>query len=394
MGRTFAREATHPSGRCAAVVCLLLAIAQMACKPAPAPALQEEAAHERGWRLTWSDEFNGPEPGREACYDGTLPPQCMTVHSASFPCPASALDNLADLDKCNWSVLDIVNWMPDPALLLNSFDPERVTVEDGELVLSAASVPAPPGGFDCDKAAGTKDCPIESGGLLSRPQNAVQGFSQEYGRFEVRARLPDGPGSWPAHWLLHESNFWPDPGEIDVMEMWSHSRTRVFGTLHDGAQITWEGQPRRLHIHSGGPYDARNSTYVHDYHVFAVEWGPDFLRYYVDGLLYREIEDGETATAEVKDGAWKTIGETVHPIAVPSGLFYWILNSTVTLSTPTRRIPTTRIRRTSPSSSIASTTFASTRAVSSGHRAASRSPISGPGSASGKTAAAARSRSG
>ena len=60
-------------------------------------------------------------------------------------------------------------------------------------------------------------------------------FTQTYGRFEARMRLPYGQGIWPAFWMLGNdigAVGWPACGEIDVMEMVGYEPNRVFGTLH------------------------------------------------------------------------------------------------------------------------------------------------------------------
>ena len=102
-----------------------------------------------------------------------------------------------------------------------------------------------------------------------------------YGRFEVRARLPYGQGIWPAIWMLPshtEYGGWPTSGEIDIMEMLGQNPVRVYGTLHYGTP----------HTHSGDDYSLRTEeTFTDDYHVFALEWEPGEIRWYVDGYHYQ-----------------------------------------------------------------------------------------------------------
>ena len=102
-----------------------------------------------------------------------------------------------------------------------------------------------------------------------------------YGRIEVRARLPYGQGIWPAIWMLPshmEYGGWPMGGEIDIMEMLGQNPTRVYGTLHYG----------NPHTHTGHYYNLRGGgTFADGFHVFALEWEPGEIRWYVDGYHYQ-----------------------------------------------------------------------------------------------------------
>ena len=53
-----------------------------------------------------------------------------------------------------------------------------------------------------------------------------------YGRFEIRAKLPCGKGTWPAIWMLGSTGGWPAGGELDIMEQVGSNPTRVFSTTH------------------------------------------------------------------------------------------------------------------------------------------------------------------
>ncbi len=102
-----------------------------------------------------------------------------------------------------------------------------------------------------------------------------------YGRFEIRAKLPYGQGIWPAIWMLPtdwEYGGWPVSGEIDIMELVGHEPGRVYGTLHYGAP----------HQYTGDHYDLpAGETFADNYHIFALEWEPGEIRWYVDGYHYQ-----------------------------------------------------------------------------------------------------------
>lgn len=107
-------------------------------------------------------------------------------------------------------------------------------------------------------------------------------FEQTYGRFEVRAQIPYGQGIWPAIWMLGTNAGWPFCGEIDVMENIGKEPTLVHGTIHgpgySGAKNI--GQPFSL------PGEVR---FADDFHLYAVEWEPNIIRWYVDNEQYFEV---------------------------------------------------------------------------------------------------------
>ncbi|MFD2513606.1 family 16 glycosylhydrolase [Pontibacter locisalis] len=104
-------------------------------------------------------------------------------------------------------------------------------------------------------------------------------YSFTYGRIEFRAKLPKGSGTWPALWMLGESintKGWPACGEIDVMEHVGRDPGKIHGTLHTPS--------------SYGNTVNTNSTMVSDYgdsfHVYAAEWTPEAIKFYVDNNLF------------------------------------------------------------------------------------------------------------
>lgn len=102
----------------------------------------------------------------------------------------------------------------------------------------------------------------------------------KYGRIEARMKLPAFLGAWPAFWMLG-ANLpqvgWPASGEIDVMEH-VNDEQKVYGTIH------WQD-------HNGqyAQYGGNLATSVTDWHVYAVEWDPSTIRWYVDGIKYHEV---------------------------------------------------------------------------------------------------------
>jgi beta-glucanase (GH16 family) len=106
-------------------------------------------------------------------------------------------------------------------------------------------------------------------------------FEQAYGRFEARIRIPFGQGVWPAFWLLGTDEAqvgWPKCGEIDIMENIGREPAMVHGTIHGPGYSGGKG--------IGSPYALASGRLADDYHVFAVEWEPQEIRFFVDDHLY------------------------------------------------------------------------------------------------------------
>merc|ERR1712151_370114 len=98
-------------------------------------------------------------------------------------------------------------------------------------------------------------------------------------RLEIRAKLPNGVGTWPAIWMMPtESNYggWPKSGEIDIMECIGKSRGKVFGTIHTEAYNHMRGTQKGKSFY----------TDFSEWHTYALDWHEDRLEWYADGNLY------------------------------------------------------------------------------------------------------------
>jgi beta-glucanase (GH16 family) len=107
-------------------------------------------------------------------------------------------------------------------------------------------------------------------------------FEQTYGRFEARIKIPRGQGIWPAFWMLGndiDKPGWPACGEIDIMENIGKEPAIVHGTIHGPGYSGAQGIGSSYNIPGG-------KIAADDYHVFAVEWEPNVIRFYVDEHLY------------------------------------------------------------------------------------------------------------
>ncbi len=101
-----------------------------------------------------------------------------------------------------------------------------------------------------------------------------------YGRMEARIKLPSTPGIWPAFWMLPTDSpygGWAASGEIDIMESVNFANT-IYGSIHFGG--AWPNNTHLTGTRSAG------IDYSQDFHVYGIEWGPQSIRWYVNGITY------------------------------------------------------------------------------------------------------------
>ena len=190
-----------------------------------------------GWELVWQDEFDGP-----------------------------------GLDSANWNIVR----MPDPYNNELQYYPDRpanspdanVRVKDGTLIIEARR----------------ED--FEHRKFTSARLNTKGKREFLYGRFEARMKLPAEVGVWPAFWMLGgniDEVGWPACGEIDIMEGKGRLPNWTSGALHRGPD------PAGNKITSA-EYELPEGDFHSDWHVFAVEWEPEQLRWYVDDVLFQTVD--------------------------------------------------------------------------------------------------------
>jgi beta-glucanase (GH16 family) len=213
--------------------------AQPASKNPPGPA----------WELTWSDEFNGPNGS-----------------------PPDASKWIFDIGGNGWGNNELEYYTDR---LQNAYQ------QDGNLVIKVLA----------EKFTGADGVTRNYTSARLKTQTK---FSQAYGRFEARIKIPHGQGIWPAFWMLGDDIAkvnWPRCGEIDIMENIGKEPALVHGTIH-GPGYSGEhgiGAPFALPSHA---------NFAEDFHVYAVEWEPKAIRFYVDDHLY-----GTHAPADLPAGA-------------------------------------------------------------------------------------------
>ncbi len=109
-------------------------------------------------------------------------------------------------------------------------------------------------------------------------------YSFQYGRIDVRAKLPASIGTWPAIWMLG-SDFatagWPACGEIDIMEQSGSAKSTIYGTMHYPTEIGQYGDGSTTPI----------TTASTDFHIYSALWTPASIQLFVDGLLYYTLSN-------------------------------------------------------------------------------------------------------
>ena len=194
-------------------------------------------AGETRWTLVWSDEFNGP--------DGSRP------------------------DAAKWKFEIGGDGWGNHELQYYTNRPKNSFILGGNLVIQSLK----------ERFTGSDHITRE----YTSARMTTQGlFEQAYGRFEARVKIPRGQGMWPAFWLIG-NDFgkigWPACGEIDVMENIGKEPSTMHGSMH-GPGYSGDGDFTSVYKLPGGV------NFSDGFHVFAIEWEPGIVRFFVDRELY------------------------------------------------------------------------------------------------------------
>jgi beta-glucanase (GH16 family) len=195
------------------------------------------------WVLVWSDEFDGDR-----------------IDTAKWDFDLG--NGFFDYKSNTW----IAGW-GNEELQYYTREPENVFVKNGQLTIRAVK-------------ESLHGCGYTSARMKTRKRDGTPLFTKLYGRFEFRAKVPWGKGLWPALWLLPQDDKyggWAASGEIDVMEIVGEKPHQVLNSIHFGSVYPKRSLITHVHELPGG------ST-VADWHVYAVEWDPGEIRFYVDGV--------------------------------------------------------------------------------------------------------------
>lgn len=122
-------------------------------------------------------------------------------------------------------------------------------------------------------------------GLLSSVDPETDGFSQTYGYFEARMKLPDGPGVWPAFWLgTNEARDRKEPGiEVDVLEYYGHAPDEFQSALHVWFKTEPASSDSKLARHK-----VPSGSLTQEFHTYGVDVREDSITYYLDRQPIRQ----------------------------------------------------------------------------------------------------------
>jgi beta-glucanase (GH16 family) len=190
-----------------------------------------------GWRLAWSDEFDGS--------------------AGSRPDPKKWTYDLGDLN-----VNHELEWYTDK--------PANVRLNgSGQLEIVA-------------RKESVEGHQYTSGRILTRDR-----YTTKYGRIEARIKLPGGQGMWPAFWMLGADIAfvgWPNSGEVDIMENIGREPAVNHGTIHGPGYSGADGLSGQVALDRGALSDA--------YHDYAIEWSPYAITWFLDGTPYETQKRG------------------------------------------------------------------------------------------------------
>jgi beta-glucanase (GH16 family) len=140
-----------------------------------------------------------------------------------------------------------------------------------------------------EKLPGMANCPSGTCDITSARLKTLGKFTQRYGRFEARVRIPGGAGMWPAFWLMGDdidTVSWPACGEIDVMEIVEREPGTVEGTIH-GPKFPASGIGASKTLPGGARFSDA-------FHTFGIEWTPTSITWLLDGAPYATKTKAQT----------------------------------------------------------------------------------------------------
>ena len=207
-----------------------------------------------GWTMLWHDEFDVPGPPNPEYWSHEV--NCWGGGNNEFQCYTDRPDNSYVDQQGYLHIVAKEEFHTGPSL------------QDDD--------PSYPG-------------PFVSRSFTSARLRTRNKADWTYGRIEVRAQVPGGRGMWPAIWMLPTDwtyGGWPSSGEIDIVEAVNLARPGfigwgnfIHGTVHYGLPWPqWENHGQALYM---------NVNPADDFHVYALEWERDEIRWYVDGMHYQ-----------------------------------------------------------------------------------------------------------
>ena len=229
--------------------------------------VDQEEVEELTWDLIWQDEFDGES-----------------------------------LDLSKWSYQIGNGYHGWGNYEAQYYTEDNIFVEDGMLVIEA-------------RKENMDGCEYSSGRIRTMTDDGQVLFSTQCGKIEARISMPVGEGLWPAFWMMPVDDaygLWPLSGEIDIVEARGRIADSISGSIHFGEKI-----PNNKRM--AGDYEFENSD-ISRFHVYAVEWNTNEIKWLVDGETYYQTSNWYTVGNE------GVICEYPAPFDQP---FYLLLNLAV-----------------------------------------------------------------
>jgi beta-glucanase (GH16 family) len=187
-----------------------------------------------GWTQVWNDEFDG-----------------------------------SAVDTTKWRNL---TWTSPHNNERQAYVPSQASVANGMLTITATNQPY--------------------GGKQYRSSRLESNYSNQYGRWEIRAKLPSTKGTWPAIWLLPnvDQHPWPSQGEIDILENRGSQPELTSAAFHYGPN--WQAHQ---YVYSENTVNrfATPVNYHDGFHTYAVEWDAKKIRFFIDDVNWYSIYDAD-----------------------------------------------------------------------------------------------------
>jgi len=202
-----------------------------------------------GFTKVWEDDFSGME----------LDPETWS-YELGDGCP----------DLCGWGNSELQTYTERP---------ENAHIDNGFLVIEARE----------EQLNGSQ---FTSARIITQGKQSFQ-----LGRIDIRAKMPEGQGMWPALWMLGESIQsvgWPSCGEIDIMEMvgGEDRESEVHGTVH------WDNDGSYANF--GGSYTLPSGTLADEFHVYSVIWEAEQIIWLIDDIQYHVIDTSPGTLSEFR----------------------------------------------------------------------------------------------
>ncbi|MTI21326.1 glycoside hydrolase family 16 protein [Fulvivirga sp. RKSG066] len=196
-------------------------------------------------QLVWSDEFDYQGQPNSNLWDYSIGDGCPTL--------------------CGWG---------NNELQYYTSNNKNIRVADGKLIIEAHKEN------------------VNGKSYSSARINSKNKGDWKYGTIEVKAKLPEGRGTWPAIWMLPTNwsyGGWPKSGEIDIMEHVGYDQGNIHGTVHT------EAYNHLLGTQKGDSIELASAS--EKFHIYSVNWSPEKIDFLVDGEVYNTFTNDETGSA-------------------------------------------------------------------------------------------------